>query len=181
MDPVDLIRGAQLPEATVELCLRGDLQTQFEQAEKDLAAAQRDALTSNSLSGGGEARVLAETIERLQDEMRGHSLTVRLRALPRLKFRALTEAHQPRTGDGGVIVEADRYMGINADTFPVALVRACAVEPVLDDDTWAVLLDERLTDWQFDQLFGGAWNINRREVSVPFSRAASRILNSAPE
>jgi len=49
-----------------------------------------------------------------------------------------------------------------------------------DDEDWAAL-DQSLTSRQFDDLSDAAWSLNRREVDVPFSRAASRILRSEPE
>ena len=40
--------------------------------------------------------------------------------------------------------------------------------------------DQRgLSDGQFDSLGAAAWMLNRREVDIPFSRAASRILTSS--
>lgn len=181
MNPIDLIRGAQLPEATLDLCLRGDLQAEFEQGERELAEAQQQRLVVDSLAAGGGLRAAAEKLERLREQMREHSLTVRLRAMPRLKFRALAEAHPPRIGPDGAALDTDRHMGVNADTFPRALIRECLVAPTLDNETLTALLDEHLTDWQHEALLAAAWNLNRREVSVPFSRAASRILSSEPE
>jgi hypothetical protein len=167
-----LLAAAKLPERTVDVCLRGDLTAEFEQAERRLEVEERNA--DVSLDGGGRVGELAERIEALRAQMREHTHTFRLRALPRPQFRALVGEHPPREDDGEIIA-ADRILGVNAETFFDALIRACVVDPALDADDWRVLLDEKLTDNQFDALAGAAWGVNRSDVDVPFSRAASRI------
>src|SRR5690606_31840899 len=72
--------------------------------------------------------------------------------------------------------ERDKYIGVNTDTFFPALIRRSTVEPELDDEDWDLLLNERLTSRQFDDLANAAGSLNRRGVDVAFSLAASRIL-----
>ena len=64
-------------------------------------------------------------------------------------------------------------IGVNADTFYEAIIRACVVDPQMSDEQWHALC-AALTDRQFDELAQAAWDLNRREVDIPFSRAASR-------
>lgn len=176
-----LIRGAKLPETTVPVCLAADLVAQFEQAERELAEAGESARTS--LADGGRQREIAERIEALREQMQASTVDFRLRAMPRPRWREFIAAHPPRKDPKtGEVDERDRYVGVNTDTFYDALVQASAVDPDLDDEDWALLLGEKLTDRQFDQLADAAWALNRRDVDVPFSRAASRILRiSEPE
>jgi len=174
-----LIRGAKLPECTVPVCLNADLTAEFERAERELSeATQRPA---DSLAAGGQARQIAERIEALRAEMVEHTIDFRLRAMQRPRWKAFVAAHPPRRADDGGVHERDRSIGVNTETFFDALIRASVVEPELDDEDWSLLLDEKLTDRQVDQISDAAWSLNRREVDVPFSRAASRILNSEPE
>lgn len=170
-----LIRGAKLPETTVQVCLAADLVAEFEQLERDLADARRE--TGASLAGGSKAREIAERIEAIRQEMTESTVDFRLRAMTRVGWREFVAKHPPRKVDGKVH-EDDRYLGVNADTFFPALVQASVVSPQLDAEDWRLLLDEKLTDRQFDELSSAAWALNRKEVDVPFSPAASRILKS---
>ncbi|MFV2094820.1 hypothetical protein ACFHW1_04925 [Micromonospora sp. LOL_014] len=175
-----LIRGGRLPERTVPVCLQADLVAEHELAERQLAEATRRA--SDSLAGGSGMREIAERIEALRVEMQDHTIDFRLRAMPRPRWKAFIAAHPPRKDDAGKVDERDRAIGVNTETFFDALVRASVVEPELDASDWDLLLDERLTDRQFDELADAAWGLNRRDVDVPFSPAASRVLRgSEPE
>lgn len=170
----DLLAEARLPESTIEICLRGDLVAEHEQAERDLEQAEK--ATTDSLAGNGTAEI-AERIEALEAEMRASVYTFRLRALPKPRWRALCAEHPPRRDEDGSILPEDRP-GVNAETFFDAIIRACLVDPELTDDEWAQLADA-LTDRQFDDLFDAAWGLNRREVDIPFSRAASRMRRAS--
>jgi hypothetical protein len=169
----DLLAAARLPETTVPVCLRGDLAAEVEELERQLAT--QEAIPRVSIADGGQARATAERIAELQAEMDKFTRQFRLRAMDRHRWTAFILKHPPRQGD-----EADVRMGYNRDTLLPELVRTCLVDPVLTDDQWAKL-DAVLSDAQFDSLATAAWGINRRDVSVPFSPTASRILRSAPE
>lgn len=172
-----ILASAKLPERTVQICLRGDLVAEHEEAERQLEQAQKAA--GDSLAGNGAAAI-AEQIERLEAEMREASYPFRLRALPRAQWRALVGDHPPRRGDDGEIIDADRAL-VNTETFYEAMIRACLVDPELTDEQWQELVDEHLTDRQFDDLSETAWRLNRHEVDVPFSRAASRMKRASAD
>lgn len=174
----DKIKAAKLPEKTVQICLHNDLQAEFERLDRELAEARNRP--DESLAGTG-AREIAEKIEALREQMRDHTVEFRMRARPRPEWKALIKAHPPRHEADGSLHEDDKYIGVNTETFYEALVRASVVEPELDEEDWAALLDEALTDRQFNDLAEAAWSLNRREVKVPFSHAASRTLNSDSE
>jgi hypothetical protein len=170
-----LLAGAKLPEKTLPVCLRGDLTAEFERLDRALTEAQRNE--PDSLAGNGTGD-LVDQIEAVREQMREHTYDFRLRALPKPRFRALIGDHPPRRGDGGEILETDRVFGLNTDTFFDALIRACVVDPQLDDQTWAQL-EPVLTDRQYDQLATASWDVNRSDVDVPFSLAASRISRNS--
>ncbi len=175
----DWLAGAKLPETTVQVCLQADLVAELEQAEADLAAARNT--TADSLAGSGVEQI-TERIHDLQERMRAGTRTFKLKAMPRPAWRAFVAEHPPRQdADGGVDVR-DRYIGANTETLWPALIQASVYEPALDGDDWTLLLDELLTDRQFNDLAEAAWNLNRGAVSVPFSRAASKTTpNSGDE
>jgi hypothetical protein len=166
-----MLAEAKLPERTVEICLRGDLVADHETAERQLEQADKQGSDSLAGSGAGE---IADRLEALEQEMREHTYEFRLRALPKPAWRKLCGEHPPRRGEDNETVEPDRYVGINAETFYEAMIRSCLVDPELDDESWAQL-SEALTDRQFEDLSDAAWAVNRREVDIPFSRAASRM------
>lgn len=169
-----MLDAAKLPETTVLVCLRGDLQADHEAAERELERAE--AAGTDSLAGSGVG-ALVDRIQALEAEMREHSYEFRLRALPRAQWRTLVADHPPRRGDDNEIVDTDR-IGVNAETFYDAIVRACLVDPELTDEDWQQL-SAALTDRQFDELSDAAWGLNRREVDIPFSRAASRMKRAS--
>lgn len=176
---LDLIATARLPERTVDLCLRGDLLAEHEELETRLAAARRAG--ADSLAGNPDAQQIARDIEALQAVMAEDTITLRLRALPRRQWADLVAKHPPRRDDGGRIADTDSS-GVNVDAFMAEVLRRCIVDPELSEENFARLVDECITDAQYGQLTDAVWALNRSEVNVPFSHAASRILRaSAPE
>lgn len=172
----DMIKGAKRPEKVTPICLRGDLQADFEAAEKELAEAMRPA---DSLAGNGPVADIVARIEALQAEMVEHTLQVRMRALPRPEWKKLIAAHPPRRGEDNTIDERDKYVGLNMESFWPAMIRACTIAPEMDDEDWDLLLGTALTDAQFDSLSDAAWGINRSDVDIPFSRVASQIAQTS--
>jgi hypothetical protein len=167
-----LLEQSRLPEATIPLCLRGDLQAQWEELDHRLTALYSDA--SRKLAGASaEEAELARRIQELEQEMRDSTLTLRLRALERPEWLELVADHPPREDDKG-----DRMLGFNQKTFFDALVLACLVEPELDEERLSKLMD-KLTDAQFQKLTEAAWGLNRRDVDVPFSSTASHIMTTS--
>jgi hypothetical protein len=165
-----MLAEAKLPERTVEICLRGDLVADHEQAERDLEQAQQKQ--GDSLAGSGVGEIV-ERIEALEAEMRESTVTFTLRALSKPKYRALALSHPPRRGDNDEIVERDRGMQLNVDTFYEGLIRQSVVDPELDEEDWAALFDA-ITDRQFELLGMGAFLLNRADIDIPFSLAASK-------
>lgn len=171
MDLSDVLSSVALPERTCELCLRGDLQAQVEDAERELQAVQRtDVAGLGESLGGSPALSIAQRIEDLREQMRGAMTVFRLRGLPRSRFRELVDAHPPREGE-----KTDEAWGWNTATFYEPLIRACTIDPTGTDDQWRRLFDS-MTDGQFADLAGTALTVCRAKVDVPFSQVASAIL-----
>lgn len=168
---------AKLPERTVEICLRGDLVAAHEDAERDLGQAEKNPV--DSLAGNGTTQII-ERIEALEAEMREATQVFALRALPHRRSAAddrpthseLKKAHPPRRSDGKVIDDDEDY-GYNVDAFNEALIRLCVVDPVLDDADWDGLFAV-LSEGQYSVLAMACLLLNRGDIDVPFSRAASR-------
>lgn len=168
MDIQQLLDSARLPEKDVPLCLRGDLLAEWDAASAALAEAQRQAQVEDSLDAGGPVPGLMERVEAIREQMAQSSVTFRLRAVSRRRWTALYAEHPPRDGD-----KTDALTGFNRDTFYDALTYECIVEPKITPQQWERLADN-LSSAQFDTLAEAAWTVNRRDVDVPFSLAASR-------
>lgn len=164
------LKRARRRQATEEVCLRGDLAGEFEQLEVQLEALPK----SNKLAGDPERTRLQEAMDRVRADMQADTVPFTLRALPDTPYQELVDAHPPRR-DGDEVNASDARWGFNWSTFPRALIRACTVEPVLDDEDWALLFGEDvgLSPGQLARLREVALTVNGRSVDVPFSPAAS--------
>lgn len=170
-----LIKGAKLPEDEVPLCLRGDLVREYEALERDLQEAQ-DGDDANSIVAGGSAISIAEKMEALRAEMLKHTHPFAFRALDGPTYRDLLGEHRPRKDD-----EDDAIMGANLQTFPKALIAACAIDPPMTEEQVATLF-KVLSDGQNMRLFTCVLGLNRGTVDVPKSVLASEILaKTAPK
>ncbi len=177
----DILGTAKLPEKTVQICLRGDLVADFEELERQLEEAQEARDNSDSLDSGAEVAELSEKIEALRAEMKEETYSFRLRALSRRAYRALIAEHPPRKvvdTEGKESIHDSDGFGFNTDTLLEPLLRMALIDPELTSSQFDDLLD-RLTDRQFDDLASAAWLLNRQEVDIPFSRAASRNSRSS--
>jgi len=167
VDPATLIREGRLPERTIPVCLAADLVAEWEELDR----GRRETSRTDSLADPASA-IIAE-MEKLRAEMEAATVTFRLRALPRRRWRELFAAHPPRKNPDGSTFQRD-FLGVNYEAFFDALLKEVIVEPQLDDETLDLLLSEKLTDRQWEQLTDVAWNLNRGTVDIPFSQADSQ-------
>lgn len=169
----DIISQVKRPEKTVQICLAGDLQAEFEDLERDLQIA-RDQPAEGTLAGGANpmATQIAQQIMELRERMREHVSVFRFRGLPRKAYSDLVASCPPS--------DEDREKGAEVDweKYSVAVVAACAVEPAMTVDEAGQIADV-LTQAQWDSLVTAAFSVNKRDVDVPFSFAASAILQNS--
>ncbi|MFG2046133.1 hypothetical protein ACGFIW_01715 [Micromonospora sp. NPDC048935] len=189
----DRLKSAALPERTVDICLRGDLQAEWEDLHRQLADAEAAAAKDKRLAGDHRAREIGAQITAVQDQMRADTIVFRMRALHRKAWDALLKQHPPRKDN-----EEDAKLGYNVEAFMEALIRSCTYSPDdLDDDTWRELLgdndderarlekagepveDGKLTEWQFAQLQNTALHLCIRKVDVPNSFAVSQLIRAS--
>jgi hypothetical protein len=179
MDFKEMRARAKRNRRTVPICMRGDLVERFERLERELADAERRELTNpaTSIEQESDTGRLAREIEAVRAEMREDTYTWILEALPGKKYRELKAQHPPRQNDEGEVVDDDKILDANYDTFLEPLLRASVVDPALDDADWSEAVDD-LSDGQYNTLVNAAVMVNRGGVDVPFSHAASRYLTS---
>jgi hypothetical protein len=173
----DLLAQAKPAERTIRLCLRGDLVAQFEELDRKRVELEGRA-DEGSLAGSPAVQV-ARQMEQLQAEMRDSTYPFRVRALSRKAYQALVAAHPPRRDAEGAILPEDLKDDINTATFWEPLIRACLVDPVLDDAEWEHLAEDILSDRQFEQLAIAAFVASRGNVDIPFSHGASETLKNS--
>lgn len=171
LDIDEVIASAKLPERTLPLNLRGDLQAEWEGLERQLRAEQEKETSDDddTLAGNPKARDLADRMEALAAQMRDHQVVFRFRALSKPAYSDLLAKYKAVEGETKNEVD-----GLDWDVYPTALIAACAADPKMTV-VQAERLSERLTDRQWDELFTTALACNRSEVSVPFSLSASAI------
>jgi hypothetical protein len=158
-----MLVAASLPEKTVELCLRGDLVARIEDLERDL----RTALTNqHTMADRAKSRKVAEQIEAVRTEMHDSAVVFRFRGLNRRAWVDLLAEHEPRKDNA-----EDAEWGYNTDTFFPALLRACLIDPEVDEEQWE-RLESVMTAKQFDELVDVALTVSRRSVDIPFSFAS---------
>ncbi|GII87058.1 hypothetical protein Ssi03_50480 [Sphaerisporangium siamense] len=170
----DILGKLQLPEKSVPLCLRADLQARFDTLERDLRAAQR-APEQDSLAGSGAtAREIANQIEAIRTEMQAHTVAFLLRALPNKEWSDLLKQHPPRKGNQGDLVS-----DYNTETFPVAALAACCKSPKMTEDQAGQLVDA-ITNGQWSRLTMAIGELNNGGGDIPFSVAASALAGGTP-
>lgn len=171
----DLKKNFQPQSDSVPICLRGDLAARYERLEQELTEAQ-DEDAKDSLAAGGKARKIAQEMEDLRGEMLRYTHDFQFRALPKTGsatapgYRDLVADHRPREGDAD-----DAIWGANLATFPIALIQACCIDPVMTVDQ-VEEMDGMLAEGQMLELFGVALRLNRENADVPKSALASEIL-----
>lgn len=166
------------PERDVRLVLDAALQAEWEAAEAALVEA-RNAPPPTMMAEVPPAVAAAERVRDVEARMAGSVASFRLRAMRRADWAALIARHP--AGDD----PEDKAFGAArepffADAIPASIVGVTRDgEPVdFDPDTeWEDLADE-MTDRQYTEFANAVFLLNRGEVSVPFSRAASRLTRA---
>lgn len=192
-DPGALIRDGKLRTGTFPACMDPDLiveHAQLLEQREELAEqrASQQASASDSLAAkastpdlDGQIADLDKQVAALEKQIQGATVVLTLRALPRNEFRAMFDRHPPRKDDEGKLTHGQDVIGASFEAFFDDLLRASIVDPKLDAETLDLLLDERLTDRDWERLTDVAWGLNRAVVSVPFLSAVSPSRrNSSP-
>jgi hypothetical protein len=168
----DIIGSIKRPEKTVPICTAGDLQAEFEDLERDLALAREKPAEAGTLAGGSDpmATAIAQQIQELRGKMREHTTVFRFQGLSSKAYSDLVAKHPPK--------DDSKRTDVDPDGFSADLVATCAVQPKMTFDE-AVQLSEVLTQAQWDALFTAAYEVNKADIDVPFSYAASAVLSGS--
>ncbi|MFB7288974.1 hypothetical protein [Actinacidiphila glaucinigra] len=162
----EIIAAARPREATVPVCIRGDLAGEVERLELELSRVQEDWEPS-SIADEHPGRAIAAQIKALREEMRAAEVPFKLRYIGDEAYSTLVAAH-PST---------DERELFDAQSFTPALVSACCVEPAMTVDQ-AKALFEKINQGEIKKLFDAAWDVHNSGDVVPFSLAASALLTA---
>lgn len=161
---------------SVDICLRPDLITAWEDAGDALVEAQAEDST------GGEGRMAdrkgpspktrraAKKVQDLETEIKANAITFTFRALPKDKWRELCEQHPPRKGNN-----IDQYLGHDKNAVEDAAIRLCMIDPVFDDAAWGEFLAV-CNPGEWGELREAVREVNGSVTNLPKSQLASQIL-----
>ena len=159
----DIIGAATLPEHTVRLCLLGELVAEHERLEADLNALPE--FVASHMADTDPRVPLAQQLRDIEQQMAASETAFTFRALGSRKYRELVDAHPGKPDE--------RF---DTESFPRALISACAVDPVMTPTDVDRLFDV-LNAGQVEALFMAAFVVNEGPTSVPFSASASEVLS----
>lgn len=181
VDVLAIIDAAQRPRRSIALCLRGDLVAEYEDLDRQREEAEKTD-TGDSLASGSGTAVIAARMDAVREEMKASTILVAMEAMTRRDFLKLCSLHPVRRDEDGTPNREDIGLGVNVETIWGPLIRACWVDPVVDKARLTKLLDDKLSDSQYNGLANLAWLVNRGDVDIPFSYAASRTRQrNSPE
>ncbi|MFD4912857.1 hypothetical protein ACFWNR_06495 [Streptomyces virginiae] len=165
-DISEILKRAKRRQKSVFLCLAGDALAELDQLEKALAALG-NAWQPDSLAAQDPRAELAKQVSAARDKVRASETEFRFEALGNKAWSDLHAEH-PSSVKG---------QAWDPETFPPALIAACAVDPVMTVEQVRELF-EVLNAGQCDQLFQGAYDANTEATGIPFSLNTSGILDS---
>ena len=157
----DWISGARLPEKSATVYGRADLVAEYEALDAELKAEKAKGDATDSRLTGDPKVAIAQRMEQVRSELQGSALTFRFRALLDTEAKPIRDAHKG----------ADEEL-----TFKLLSVQV--LEPKVSPEQWPKIR-ERIGDGQFAYLVEAAGSASYDlQVSIPFSLAASALLNT---
>lgn len=182
MSVLDTLRAATPARKSVEMCVNGALQAEWDATLDELDKA--DETGTGSLAQPAVTEI-ADRLDALREQMAASKVTFHFEKMPWAARLALQAEHPPREGN-----MVDRIRGFNAETYYPAYIRGsvCSVVGVdgeevteIPDDVWDSLLGVNgsagsLNTGQVNTLIGLADAVNNGQTSVPPS--ARSLLES---
>lgn len=161
-----LIASARRRESNFRLCLSGDLVAEHQALEAELDALMKQGgWTAAADDDENPTVVIAEKIRDVEARMAEHTVDLRLRALKRVEWEELLEAHPAREG---------RDEPWNLSALLPALLAACLCDPEMTVAQVDDLLDV-INEGQRQALGAAAFEVNQEATTVPFSERASAV------
>ena len=168
----DLIATAQPRTLEVSVCARGDLVDRHATLVQQLAAAESNVAKRASVAKDPEVARIAGEIVAVEAEQEASTVTVVLQSVSRRVWADLLAKCPPRPQDKG--------LDHNPDTFPPAVVAACAKSPVISEEE-ANQLADALPVSEWSKLWLGAVGLNITSTPHPKLKAATELVRANGE
>jgi hypothetical protein len=172
----DILAGAELPEDSVQLCLKGSLRRRYEDLERDLQTASTVAASLGEIA---PSKVIGDEMLRVAEEMKPWIRTFTLRAIDPQTWRKFLRLMPKHPGDDAT----DDALDAHDDLFhPWAcrLVALTCVDPAMTAEQ-AAELHPKLSGGQWRELTNRAYAVNGETQEVPFSAAASEMIGNTAQ
>jgi hypothetical protein len=156
------VKAAHKPlEASVAVCLDGELLSRIAEVEARIPAEERDDDRENRTP---VAPALKREADELREQAESDAVTFRFRSVGSKAWSDLLAQHPPSK-------EQRRETGVdyNPDTFPQAAIQASCADPTLDDEDAAWLV-EHLSLGQFRRLWTACLEANVGPGDLPKAR-----------
>jgi hypothetical protein len=163
VDIAEVLKKVKRPETVVPICLDEDLRSQWEQLQEQLTQLHREATVDKQ---DQRRRDLAQRIRDVEADMQAATVQFRLRGLSRFERQEWMDAYPAREGKEEAFDPAGEP----------ALVAGCCVDPQMTVEQAKELAGT--LGGAFDRLSVAAWRVSTQDGSVPFSFAASAILQA---
>lgn len=155
----DLRGKVKRPVRSVTLCVDGDLSAKHRELTEKLDSL-RAARGTAMMGDDPAAREVQGQITEVEAAMRDAQVTIEFRGISMYRLEEIKERFPAKDGRG---------WDVNAGS--AALIAACSVEPVSEDDVKGLLEELNVAD--SDKLFSAAWEATTRSDDVPFGARAS--------
>lgn len=151
-------------EDSVKICLRADLIAHHTALEIELAQAKTMAVKQR----------IAKRVTKLEAEIEAAEQEFKFEGLAAREYADLRLAHLPTATQ----LVSDPQLDHNPLTFPVALVAAACVEPVLTfEDAEKIRASKKVDFSEWQKLFGCALGVNLQVAMPPKSLLATAVLS----
>jgi hypothetical protein len=172
MEDIDaLIDGITPVQASVDLCLRGELYAELDRLVDELERlSEWKPGEGDGLAPVDPRNALREQINNLREEMLGSSKRFVFQAIGDKDASDILANHPAPKNEQGEPV----YPGYDwhPQTYPVAIVAAASLDPKLTEAQAGRLFDKLNLD-QRNEMFAGALRAMSRRLDIPFFEAAS--------
>lgn len=161
----DFLGEFEAPTVEVRICPRADLLEQHRQLDRRLV---EESTKGAGTLASGPPKDLADQLLALERDIDAATRTFRFRALSRRRWRSLLGAHPPlkqHKADG---------LDFNPETFPVAAVAACAVEPEMTQEQ-AEKVADAIPLGEFEKMWAAVLQVNLGASDGPKSVLATTI------
>lgn len=180
-------------QRTVSFCTNLALKSQHESALAVLAEAQQEASKDVREVPSQAVTEAARVVQGLEEQMRDHTVVFTLTGWPRKRWMEFEETHKPRKDN-----DLDKSYGVDISSLDEALAAVGAPfaphkwpqtivsvtardgsDVPFDPHTEWVPLGDEMTNGQWEEFALAVLSANRGVKAVPFSEAASRVIQKS--